>query len=221
MRRFTIHRGIAVPLRQPNIDTDAIIPSREMKRVSKEGLAESLFAGWRYTAPGGREPTADFVLNLPEYAQSTIILGGRNFGCGSSREHAVWALDDFGIRVIIAPSFGSIFQKNCYRNGLLAVVLDEQQIDELANACSDDPEKSLIEVDLAARSVVSPAGLVYSFSLAVAIQQRMLDGADEIDQTLAYKDEIAAFARARADAAPWTRIAKESVARSSQSEDQS
>lgn len=206
MRSFTIHSGVAVPLRQPNVDTDAIFPSREMKKVSKVGLGEALFAGWRYTEPGGRVLETDFVFNRPEYSTASILLAGRNFGCGSSREHAVWALADYGIRAIIAPSFGSIFQKNCYRNGLLAIVLDEQAIDALENACSDDPEKSLVEIDLSARNVLLPSGVVYTFELAGAIQQRLLDGADEIDQTLAFRNEIQSFRSRRVAAEPWVAI---------------
>ena len=124
MEKFTTLTAIAAPLLRINIDTDAIIPSREMKRVSKDGLAEGLFAGWRYQTPGSREENPDFILNQAPYRQARILLSGINFGCGSSREHAVWALHEWGIRAVIAPSFGSIFQGNCVRNGIVPVVLD-------------------------------------------------------------------------------------------------
>ena len=113
MEKFQVHQGVAAPLLRINIDTDAIIPSREMKRVSKHGLGDGLFAAWRYTLPGGREPNPDFILNQSPFDQASILLAGTNFGCGSSREHAVWALVEYGIRAIIAPSFGSIFYNNC------------------------------------------------------------------------------------------------------------
>ncbi|MEO0577031.1 MAG: 3-isopropylmalate dehydratase small subunit, partial [Pseudomonadota bacterium] len=126
MNPFTTHSGIVAPILIDNVDTDQIIPSREMKRVSKLGLGEGLFAGWRYTYEDGEKTglTDDFILNSPAYHGTSILLGGRNFGCGSSREHAVWALADFGIRVVIAASFGKIFHRNCARNGVLAIELD-------------------------------------------------------------------------------------------------
>lgn len=206
MKPIDVHRGVAAPMRQPNIDTDAIIPSREMKRVSKLGLGDGMFAAWRYSDVAAREPNAEFVLNRPEYRETSILLAGRNFGCGSSREHAVWALDDYGIRVIIAPSFGAIFQKNCYRNGLLAVVLDDNAIEELVTASSDDPETALLEVDLTDQSVLSPSGLVYPFQIAEAIRHRLLEGADEIDQTLQYRQDIERFRDRRVVSEPWVGV---------------
>ena len=130
MKSFVTHRGIAAPLLKINIDTDAIMPSREMKTVSKTGLGKSLFASWRFINRGTDEEklNPEFVLNQEEYSQASILLTGRNMGCGSSREFAVWSLVDFGIRAIIAPSFGSIFFTNCIRTGLLPIVLDEQAI---------------------------------------------------------------------------------------------
>jgi 3-isopropylmalate/(R)-2-methylmalate dehydratase small subunit len=128
--KFKKHTGIAAPMLRANIDTDAIIPSRELKRVSKEGLGEGLFAGWRYFNRGESDESAnpDFILNQPEYGGASILLAGSNMGCGSSREFAVWALTDYGIRAIIAPSFGAIFHTNCIRNGLLPIVLDEATV---------------------------------------------------------------------------------------------
>ena len=132
MEPFTDLTAVAAPLIRANVDTDAIIPSREMKSVSKSGLADGLFAGWRYREIGGRDPDPAFVLNRPEYAGARILLGGENFGCGSSREHAVWALVEFGIRAIVAPSFSPIFYGKCVRNGLLPIRLPAEVIATLA-----------------------------------------------------------------------------------------
>ena len=128
MRKSDVLTGVAAPLLRANVDTDAIIPSREMRSVSKSGLAKGLFAGWRYDRIGGREPNPDFVLNQPAHAGTQILLSGENFGCGSSREHAAWALLEFGIRAIVAPSFSPIFQMNCVRNGVLPVRLPAESI---------------------------------------------------------------------------------------------
>src|SRR5437868_7305972 len=132
MKPFTILTAIAAPLLRDNIDTDTIIPSREMKTTGKTGLAGGLFAPWRYLTPGGRDPDPSFVLNQPQYADAHIILGGSNFGCGSSREHAVWALAEYGIRAVIAPSFAPIFAGNCTRNGIVTVALDSKSVAEIA-----------------------------------------------------------------------------------------
>ena len=142
MKAFITHQGIAAPLLRVNIDTDAIIPSREMRRVSKQGLGEGLFAGWRYLDedPDQRRPRPDFVLNRSEYANASILLSGDNFGCGSSREHAVWALVEYGFRAVIAPSFGSIFYGNAARNGLLPVRLPGESVAALSESISADPQ---------------------------------------------------------------------------------
>ncbi|MEM8982342.1 MAG: 3-isopropylmalate dehydratase small subunit [Pseudomonadota bacterium] len=204
MRPFSVHNGVVAPLRRDNIDTDAIIPSREMKRVSKSGLGIGMFAAWRYADNGRDKDTLvpDFVLNQPAYAETTILLGGTNFGCGSSREHAVWALTDYGIRVVIAPSFGAIFQRNCYRNGLLAIELAEASIDAIEAATAADPQKLTVTVDLTAGRIVTAAGEV-DFSISSEVRERLLSGADDIDLTLRYADEIAAFREARYADEPW------------------
>src|SRR5690349_19777158 len=132
--------AVAAPLLRANVDTDAIIPSREMRTVSKSGLADGLFAGWRYTAVGGRDPNPDFPLNQPVYAGARILLGGENFGCGSSREHAVWALHEYGFRAVIAPSFSPIFQNNCVRNGVAPVELPAASIEAIADYVGEDPQ---------------------------------------------------------------------------------
>src|SRR5688572_4317013 len=182
MLPFTEHEGVAVPLLRADIDTDAIIPSRELTRVSKSGLGQSLFAGWRYEFEDGRRgaPKAGFVLNLPEYAGASILLAGANFGCGSSREHAVWALADYGFRVIVAPLFGSIFQRNCYKNGVLAVALPESSVRAIAESTADDPQRSLVRVDLTDQTITDGQGNRYAFQIADDVRTRLLDGLDEI-----------------------------------------
>ena len=166
MEKFEVLNAIVAPMDRANVDTDAIIPSREMKRVSKLGLGEGLFAGWRYLELGGREPDPGFVLNQPGYEAASIVLSGPNFGCGSSREHAVWALKEFGIRTIIAPDFGSIFANNCVRNGLLPLVLDEAAIAKIARWVEDDPAAHRVLIDLPGRRVlVAVSGGVDSRSI--------------------------------------------------------
>lgn len=203
MEKLQIHQGVAAPLIRENIDTDAIIPSREMKRVSKLGLGEGLFAGWRYTLPGGREANPEFVLNKPEYAGTSIILAGANFGCGSSREHAVWALKEFGIRVIIAAGFGSIFYNNCIRNGLLPLVLPERDISALAEASRLDPQQKQLTVDLLQKVVADPDGVRYSFDIEDAQRRMLLEGLDAIALTQTLADKIADFQQARQCSHPW------------------
>lgn len=185
MRAFTRHRGIAAPLLRINVDTDAIIPSREMKTVGKRGLSAGLFAGWRYLGgPGSREPNPDFVLNQSAYAGASILLSGANFGCGSSREHAVWALDEYGIRCIVAPSFGAIFQNNCVRNGLLPIVLDDVHIKALAAQVENDPQHAQLDIDLEAGTLTGPDGVAHCFTLDPAQRTMLLEGLDAIGLTL-------------------------------------
>lgn len=187
--------GIAAPLLRANVDTDAIIPSREIRGVGKAGLADGLFAGWRYLAPA-REPDPAFVLNDPHYAHAPIMLAGANFGCGSSREHAVWALHEYGVRAVIAPGFAPIFQGNCIRNGIVPVVLDAATIDRIADAGLP------VVVDLTALEVRSGA-LRAPFSLDAEARAMLAEGLDSIDLTMKLAPDIAAFhARDRA-ARPW------------------
>ncbi len=191
MDQFKQHSGIAAPLLQPNIDTDAIIPSREMKVVSKHGLGEGLFAHWRYLAPGSRDENTDFILNQAPYRDASILLTGDNFGCGSSREHAVWALKEFGIRVIIAAGFGSIFYNNCVANGLLPITLDPGHIQRMASEVESEPSQS-ISVDLEANTVHC-GERDYSFELEENHRQMLLQGLDPIGLTLLHQDAIDAF----------------------------
>jgi 3-isopropylmalate/(R)-2-methylmalate dehydratase small subunit len=181
----------AIPLLLINVDTDAIIPSREMKRVSKRGLSEGLFAGWRYKSNDSRELEPDFILNDPEYDGAQILLGGDNFGCGSSREHAVWALHEYGIRVIIAPSFGAIFYKNCVRNGILPILLSDQNIDPL---CGKE-----LKITLKNQMINNDI----SFEIAPADKEMLLDGLDDIELNLKHIDDIKSFENNDRIKRPW------------------
>ncbi len=165
MLKFDVLTAVAAPLIRANVDTDAIIPSREMKSVSKTGLAAGLFAGWRYTQIGGREPDPDFVLNRPDYAGAQVLLAGENFGCGSSREHAVWALLEFGIRAILATSFAPIFRMNCVRNGILPVCLPAATIAGLAESVSVAPQARRVTVDLVRQVVSGPDRAEHAFAI--------------------------------------------------------
>ncbi len=203
MEAFQTLQAIAAPLIRANVDTDAIIPSREMKTVSKTGLKDGLFAGWRYTQIGGREPNPEFVLNQGAYAQAKIILGGENFGCGSSREHAVWALQEYGFRAVIAPSFAPIFYNNCVRNGIAPVRLPAAQIAALAAAVATDPANKTVRVDLPAQQVVSPDGSVYPFEIETEAREMLLEGLDAIDLTLKQRPALDAWLQADRKARPW------------------
>ena len=202
MDKFDRLTAVAAPLLRDNIDTDAIIPSREMKSVSKTGLSAGLFAGWRYTAIGGREPNPEFVLNKPGYAGTKIILGGSNFGCGSSREHAVWALHAYGIRAVIAPTFSPIFFGNCIRNGIVPVRLPAETVAALAAWVERDPGAHRITVDLESRSV-SGDGRTHRFDLDDEPKAMLLEGLDAIDLTLKQRPAIEAFRLRDRAARPW------------------
>lgn len=202
MEPFRALRAVAAPILRANVDTDAIIPSREMKSVSKTGLAEGLFAGWRYTAIGGRDPNPDFVLNQPAYTGTKILLGGENFGCGSSREHAVWALHEYGIRVVIAPSFSPIFRGNCVRNGIVPVTLPSAQIAALAEFVAVDPAARQLEVDLEAQEVRA-GDSSHRFELESEAREMLLEGLDGIDLTLKHRADIDAFVARDRVQRPW------------------
>jgi 3-isopropylmalate/(R)-2-methylmalate dehydratase small subunit len=203
MRKFDVHTGVAAPLLRANVDTDAIIPSREMKSVSKQGLADGLFAGWRYRAIGGRDPDPAFVLNQPAYAGATILLAGPNFGCGSSREHAVWALAEFGIRAVIAPSFAPIFHGNCLRNGLLPAQVEAEDVARLAAAVAADPQRRPVTVDLAGQRISGPEGLAMPFAIEPSAREMLIEGLDAIDLTLRSRDAIDAFVARDRVRRPW------------------
>jgi 3-isopropylmalate/(R)-2-methylmalate dehydratase small subunit len=195
--------AVAAPLIRSNVDTDAIIPSREMKSVSKRGLAEGLFAGWRYTTVGGRDPNPSFVLNQSRYAGARILLGGENFGCGSSREHAVWALHEYGIRAVIAPSFAPIFFGNCVRNGIVPIRLSAKDIAIIAEWIDVDPQARLLKVNVAQLSVEADESARWSFELDIESRDMLLEGLDAIDLTLKNKLEIDTFLARDAVSRPW------------------
>ncbi len=193
--------AIAIPLVRDNIDTDAIIPSREMRTVTKTGLADGLFANWRYRTLGGRDPDPDFVLNDPRYRSAHILIGGANFGCGSSREHAVWALAEYGFRAIVAPSFSPIFRANCIRNGVAPVSLPMTAVIRLA-ALADRADPMRLEIDLAAMTLRA-AGESWPFLLEPEARTMLMEGLDAIELTLKRSAEIAAFRSADAARRPW------------------
>lgn len=203
MEKFRTLTAIAAPLLRINIDTDAIIPSREMKRVSKDGLADGLFAGWRYQAPGSREENPDFILNREPYRQAQILLSGINFGCGSSREHAVWALHEWGIRAVIAPSFGAIFQGNCVRNGIVPVVLENSLVESMAQQVETDPGKNRVTIDLVQCVVTAPDGKQHPFQVPKADREMLLEGLDSIAVTLKRDAAILAFRERDRAQRPW------------------
>ena len=205
MEKFVRLEGVAAPLMRANVDTDAIIPSREMKKVSKVGLSEGLFANWRYADVETRREAPTFVLNRPGYRDARILLTGGNFGCGSSREHAVWALHEYGVRCIVAPSFGAIFQGNCVRNGILPVVLPEAQGQALATAAEAAPGLRLA-VDLEAQTITLPGAEPLTFAIAESDREMLLEGLDMIGVTLKRRAHIDAFETAYRQDRPWRRL---------------
>jgi len=189
MEPFTSHTGRAVPLRRTNVDTDQIIPAEYLKRVSRAGFGDGLFAGWR------EDPS--FVLNQPRYAGATILVAGTDFGIGSSREHAVWALTDYGFRAVIAPRFGDIFRTNATKAGLLPVILPEATVSAVQDAIEADPGTE-ITVDLGRREVrAGAAGMRAPFEIDDYTRWRLMEGLDDIGLTLRHADEITAFEHSR------------------------
>lgn len=203
MQAFATLTAIALPLPFDNIDTDIIIPSREMKTVGKTGLAEGLFAGWRYVAVGSREPVPDFLMNQPPFDRAQILIAGANVGCGSSREHAVWALHEYGFRAVIAPSFNPIFRGNCIRNGVVPVQLDADAVLALGEAARADPLAHRATIDLDAMTVSAPGAGSFAFALEEDSRAMLRNGWDAIDLTLQYRDRIAAWRDADRADRPW------------------
>ncbi len=209
MQPFTRLDGLVIPLDRANVDTDAIIPKQYLKSIRRSGFGPNLFDDWRYLDPGEpgmdhtqRRPNPDFVLNQPRYAGGEILLARENFGCGSSREHAVWALENYGIRAVIAPSFADIFYNNCFKNGLLPVVLDAAVVDGLFAAVAATPGYRLV-VDLAEQTVTTPSGERYGFEIDAFRKHCLLHGLDDIGLTLQHADAIRAYEARRAVEAPW------------------
>ena len=209
MEPFTQYTGRVAPLDRANVDTDAIIPKQYLKSVQRTGFGPNLFDDWRYLDPGepggdnsARRENPDFVLNQPRYRDAGILLARENFGCGSSREHAVWALTDFGFRAVIAPSFADIFYNNSFKNGLLPVKLDADTVDRLFRATADTPGYELT-VDLERQVVVEPDGTEHGFEVDPFRRDCLLRGLDDIGLTLEHADEIRAYEQRRRQEAPW------------------
>jgi len=193
MRPFTRHTGVTVPLDRPNVDTDQIIPKQFLKRIERTGFGQFLFFDWRFLDDG--QPNRDFVLNRPEYKGASVLLARRNFGCGSSREHAPWALEDYGFRVVIAPSFADIFYNNCFKNGMLPIRLDEAIVDDLFRRAAKPGYR--LHVDLETCTVTDDHGLKLHFEVEPSRRHSLLHGLDDIGLTLEHADKIAAFETAR------------------------
>ena len=209
MKPFTQIRGVVLPIDRANVDTDAIIPKQYLKSVVKFGFGANLFDEWRYLDHGepgqehsNRRINKNFVLNEKRYIGAEILLSRTNFGCGSSREHAVWALRDYGIKVIIAPSYADIFFNNCFKNGLLPIVLEENSVDVLFQEVFSEPGY-LLEVDLKKQTVTRPDDRTYPFEVESFRKYCLLNGFDDIDLTLKREDEIAAFESQRRRSMPW------------------
>jgi 3-isopropylmalate/(R)-2-methylmalate dehydratase small subunit len=209
MEKFTTLDGLVMPLDRPNVDTDAIIPKQYLKTVKRSGFGPNAFDDWRYLDPGEpgqdhsqRRLNPDFVMNQPRYQGAQILLGRENFGCGSSREHAVWALEDAGFRVVIAPGFADIFFNNCFKNGVLPIVLDAAVMDRLF-AEVEANEGYRLKVDLEAQTITTPAGEVFGFEVDEFRKYCLLNGLDDIGLTLQHADEIRAYEQRRRAEAPW------------------
>lgn len=209
MEKFTVHQGVVVPLDRANVDTDAIIPKQYLKSIKRTGFGSTLFDDWRYNEPGEpgmdhskRAVNQDFVLNFPRYAGASILLARENFGCGSSREHAVWALDDYGIRAVIAPSFADIFFNNSFKSGLLPIYLDAAIVEGLFKEVEARPGYQLT-IDLAAQQVITPSGEKLSFEVDEFRKFCLLNGLDDIGLTLQHAPDIQAYEAKRQLSAPW------------------
>ncbi len=209
MDKFEIVYALVAPLDRPNVDTDAIIPKQFLKSIKRSGFGPNLFDEWRYLGSG--EPGMDnsqrtlnpeFVLNKPRYKGAGILLARENFGCGSSREHAVWALLDYGFRVVIAPSFADIFFNNCFKNGVLPIILSSERVDRLFKAVAATPGYRLI-VNLPEQQITTPAGDTIHFEIDAFRKDCLIRGLDDIGLTLQYADEIRAFESRRRQIAPW------------------
>src|SRR2546421_1102172 len=186
-----------------NVDTDAIIPSREIKKVGKTGLAQGLFAGWRYRGIGTRDVDPEFILNKPQYAAARILLSGENFGCGSSREHAVWALHEYGFRAIVAPSFAPIFFGNCVRNGVLPATLAGDSVAQLAVVVEAAPTRNLVTVDLERCEVSAPGAAHYQFAIDADSREMLLEGLDPLALAIRRRPAIQAFLARDRSERPW------------------
>ena len=210
MQKFTVHKGLVAPMDRENVDTDAIIPKQFLKSIKKTGFGPNLFDEWRYLDQPGqpgqpessRKPNPDFVLNQPRYKGASVLIARQNFGCGSSREHAPWALDQYGFRAILAPSFADIFFNNSFKNGLLPIVLPESVIEQLFNEVAAFPGYELT-IDLERQVIVRPQGEEIPFDVIAFRRYCLLNGFDDIGLTLRHADKIKAFEAERLAQKPW------------------
>ena len=209
MKAFTVHKGVVAPIDRANVDTDAIIPKQFLKSIRKTGFGPNLFDEWRYLDPGypgqdpaSRKPNPDFVLNQPRYQGASVLIARENFGCGSSREHAPWALEQYGFRALIAPSFADIFFNNSFKNGLLPIVLPEETVAKLFDQLYAFPGYELT-IDLDKQVVTTPQGEAIPFDVQPFRRYCLLNGLDDIGLTLRHKDKIKAFEAERLAAKPW------------------
>jgi len=209
MEKFSVLNGLVAPLDRANVDTDAIIPKQFLKSIKRTGFGPNLFDAWRYLDEGqpdksndGRPLNPDFILNQPRYKGAQVLLARKNFGCGSSREHAPWALADYGFCAVIAPSFGEIFFSNCYKNGLLPIVLSETQVDRLFHEVFAFPGYRLV-IDLERQTVSRPDGQALDFDIDPFRKYCLLNGLDDIGLTLRHADKIRAFEEKRRAQQPW------------------
>lgn len=209
MEPFNTLDAVVVPVDRPNVDTDAIIPKQYLKSIKRSGFGPNLFDDWRYLDPGepdgdnsSRRPNPDFVLNFPRYQGAQILVGRDNFGCGSSREHAVWALLDYGIRVVIAPSFADIFFNNCFKNGVLPIALSADQVSRIFDAV-DATEGYRLTVNLEQQTISDDDGLAFDFEVDAFRKDCLIRGLDDIGLTLQHADAIRAYEQRRSQEAPW------------------
>jgi 3-isopropylmalate/(R)-2-methylmalate dehydratase small subunit len=209
MDKFTTLKAIVAPMDRPNVDTDAIIPKQFLKSIKRTGFGPNMFDEWRYLDHGepgmdnsDRPVNKDFVLNQDRYRGAQIMIARENFGCGSSREHAPWALADFGFRVIIAPSFADIFYNNSFKNGILLIKLDADVVDQLFNEV-DANEGYQLDVNLSEQTITKPDGSVINFEVDEFRKHRLLNGLDDIDLTLQHVEDIKAYEQKRSQEAPW------------------
>ena len=200
MKPFTSLDGVAAPLRMINMDTDRIIPKQFLKTIKRTGLGKYLFNDLRFDMSGNE--IKDFVLNKPAYRNANILVAGRNFGCGSSREHAPWALMDFGIQCVIAPSFADIFYNNCFKNGILPITLPEEEVEQLLDS-ADDGANAVFSVDLISQTVTSPRGVSFEFEIDQFRKHCLVNGLDDIGLTMEKTEKIDSYEEGRSNARPW------------------
>jgi len=217
VQAFTVHRGLVAPLDRANVDTDAIIPKQFLKSIQRTGFGPNLFDEWRYLDkgepgqdPATRRPNPDFVLNQPRYAGASVLLTRQNFGCGSSREHAPWALEQYGFRALIAPSYADIFFNNCFKNGLLPIALSDAQVGQLFDEVQTTPGYQLT-IDLPRQLIVKPDGSEVPFDVQPYRKYCLVNGFDDIGLTLRHDEKIRAFERERLATMPWLALNANSV----------